>query len=48
MSQDITKKIWISPQIMELEIKKTSNGGGYGWFDIAFQDTGDDYELDGS
>lgn len=49
VENQVIKKPWVSPQIIELDIRKTENGGGFGWFDIAFQDTGeDDYELLGS
>ncbi|MGI6686528.1 MAG: hypothetical protein ACOX47_13850 [Bacillota bacterium] len=43
MAQETIKKPWISPQITEIEIRKTENGGGYGLVDIAFQEDIDAY-----
>lgn len=44
VDNEIIKKPWVSPQIIELDIRETENGGGYGSFDIAFQDTAEEYE----
>lgn len=37
MEKETTKKPWTSPQIIEIEIKDTENGGGSG-IDIAGQE----------
>ena len=36
MEKETTKKPWVSPQIIEIDIKLTENGGGLG-IDIATQ-----------
>jgi len=45
VDKEIIKKPWSSPQLIQMEINETKNGGGYGLFDIAFQDTDDDEDL---
>ncbi|MEL7566230.1 MAG: hypothetical protein AAGU27_15280 [Dehalobacterium sp.] len=45
MDKEIIKRPWTSPQLIEIEIKKTENGGGYGLYDIAFQGTDDEEDC---
>ncbi|MEL7567610.1 MAG: hypothetical protein AAGU27_22410 [Dehalobacterium sp.] len=38
MEKEATKKPWSSPQVMEIDIKMTQLGGGYGNFDLFDQE----------
>jgi len=38
MEKETTKKPWESPQIIEIEIKMTQLGGGFGGFDLFEQE----------
>lgn len=40
MKENTDKLPWTCPQLKELDIKMTENGGGYDGFDLFEEDTG--------